>query len=408
MKRKVLYALLSAVIAFGLWIYVITAVSPEWEETYYNIPVVLNNEAVLHDRGLMLDEDEVPTVTLKLKGNRADLSGLSRENITLIADLARVYDVGKQQISYSISYPSNVPRNAIEVLSQTPQELTLNITERSSKEVPIVLDYNGTAVPEGYVTDKENLQLDHQVVNVTGPASVVDQIKEARVVINLENQTETIDKSFTYTLRDQEGNTIVSEQLIVDVTEVNVQLEIRRYKEMQLVVNVIPGGGATDKNTIIEMDMETIQVSGSEQMLNLLGDTLELGEIRLGEIDADTELLLDIKLPEGVKNLTGKDQVVVSVKFQNLVKKTLQVSNIQAVNVPDGKKLTMVTRQIEVTVRGPKAQIDALTAKNITVVVDFSGAEQGANTYKAVVNVDSEKFGDVGAVGLYSVSAKVS
>ena len=29
MKRKVLYALLSALIAFGLWIYVVTVVSPE-------------------------------------------------------------------------------------------------------------------------------------------------------------------------------------------------------------------------------------------------------------------------------------------------------------------------------------------------------------------------------------------
>ena len=74
MKRKIIYALLSVVIAFGLWIYVITTVSPEWEETYYNIPVVLNNETVLHDNGLMLLEEQTPTVTLKLSGKRSDFA----------------------------------------------------------------------------------------------------------------------------------------------------------------------------------------------------------------------------------------------------------------------------------------------------------------------------------------------
>ena len=105
MKSKVLYLLLSAAIAFGLWAYVITVVSPEWEETYYNIPVVLNNEDVLHDNGLMIMEEETPTVTLKLRGNRSDLVKLNRGNITLIANLATIYEKGEQQLVYSISYP---------------------------------------------------------------------------------------------------------------------------------------------------------------------------------------------------------------------------------------------------------------------------------------------------------------
>ena len=35
--KKIAYVLLSLLIAIGLWVYVITTVSPEWEETYYNI-----------------------------------------------------------------------------------------------------------------------------------------------------------------------------------------------------------------------------------------------------------------------------------------------------------------------------------------------------------------------------------
>ena len=83
MKEKILYLLISVVIAFGLWSYVITTDSPEWEETYYEIPVILKNESVLHGNGLMLGDGKIPTVTLRLKGNRSDLVNLNKSDITL-------------------------------------------------------------------------------------------------------------------------------------------------------------------------------------------------------------------------------------------------------------------------------------------------------------------------------------
>ena len=53
MKNKLVSILLSVAIAFGLWLYVITYISPESEETYYNIPVILEGESVLNENGLM-------------------------------------------------------------------------------------------------------------------------------------------------------------------------------------------------------------------------------------------------------------------------------------------------------------------------------------------------------------------
>ncbi len=407
MKKKILYALLSFAIAFGLWTYVITVVSPEWEETYYNIPVVLNNETVLHENGLMVMEDETPKVTLKLLGNRSDLAYLNSANITLIADLAKIYETGEQQLSYSITYPGNVPDNSIEILSKLPQFITLTIAERKTVEVPVVPQYVGT-VPEGYQTDKENMVLDHQFITVTGPASVVDQIKIAKILVDLEGKTEPINQKYAYTLCNKDGEPVVSERIMTDVSEVNLSLKIRRYKEIQLVVNVVYGGGATETNTVIQQDLKTIQVSGTQQQLDDLGDSLSLGEIRLGEIPENTTKEFEIKLPEGVENLTGKDTVSVKIEFSNLVSKSIKVSNIQAKNVPPGMKANIVTMEMAVVVRGPKAQIDALTAENLRVQVDFADAQAGADTYKALVQVNSGTFKGVGAVGIYSVYAEVT
>lgn len=406
MKKKIVYALLSIVIAFGLWAYVITTVSPEWEETYYNIPVVLNNETVLHENGLMVMEDEIPKVTLKLQGNRSDLVNLNSANITLIADLARIYEPGEQNLTYSITYPGNVPDNSIEILSKLPQYITLTIAERKTAEVPVVPQYVGS-VPEGYQTDKENMVLDHQFVTVTGPASVVDRIEMAKIEVNLENQTETIRQIYSYTLCDKDGNEVTSEHIVTDVSEVNLTLKIRRYKEIQLIVKPNYGGGANGTNTVITQDMETIQVSGTQQQLDNLGDVLEF-EIFLGEIPEETTMEFDIKLPTGVENLTGKDKLSVKIEFKNLVSKTIKVTNIQAKQVPAGMKAEILTMEMTVVVRGPKAQIEALKPENLRVLVDFTGAQHGTDTYKAMVQVDSGTFRDVGAVGTYTVYARVA
>lgn len=401
MKNKVLYLLLSVVIAFGLWAYVITTVSPEWEETYYDIPVVLKNEKVLHDNALMLSAKETPTVTLRLKGNRSDLINLNKSDITLVADLAKIYEAGHQNVSYTISVPGNIP---YEIMEQSPQEISLSVVERATKEVPVKPVYNGK-VPEGFRTDTQNLVLDHETVTVTGPASVINTIDRAEIQVELEGQTDTISQSYRYTLCDANGEAVASEQILTDVEEVNLTLKIQRYKEIQLLLNVTPGGGATEKNSVIEKDLETIQVSGSEKLLESLGETLEF-ELKLADYLEDTTVEYEIKLPEGVENLTGKSVLTVKVSFPDLVTKTFRVSDIKYTGLPAGMAAEILTKEVSVTLRGTKAQIEAIEDEDLSISVDLSSAELGTDTYKALVNTG--KYGSVGAVGAYSVDAKVT
>lgn len=408
MKRKILYALLSAAIAFGLWLYVITTVNPDYEDTIYDIPVVLANESALNEHGLMLDMEKTPTVTLKLSGNRSDITKLDNSNITLVADLSKIYDAGEQQVSYSISFPGEIPNNSIEILSKSTGDfITLKIVERKSKEVPVALAYSG-AVPEGFRTDKESMTLNPQTVTVTGPASVVDQITQAVVAVDLTGKTETITESCTYTLCNEAGEAVDSEKITTDVAEVELSLKIQRYKEITLKLNVTSGGGATAENTQIDINPKTIQVSGSEQLLEALGDELVIGDLKLGELAGNIESAeYEIKLPEGIENLTGKLKATVSVTLPDLVTRTFQVTNIRARSVPSGMSVKLVTEELTVTMRGPEDQIDELTEEDISVAVDFSQAKPGTDTYKALIYVDSTRFGDVGAVGPYTVTAEL-
>lgn len=407
MKQKIAYALLSLVVAFGLWLYVISNVSTGSEDTYYNIPVVLTNETVLNDRGLMLEKEEQLTVSLKLAGNRSDLAKLNSSNITVTADLSKIVSEGQHTLSYNISFPGDVPRTSVDVLSQNPANVKISVAERKTREVPVVPMYQG-AVPEGFLTDKENVTMDYESVMVTGPAKVVDQIKQAVVQVDLEGCTETISQSYSYILCDAQGEPVDAKMVVTDVEQVNLTLTIQRYKEVQLMVNVIPGGGATRQNTKISMDLEKIQISGSEQMLSEMDDTLVLGDLKLAEVLEDTTLEYEIKLPEGITNLTGKSKVSVKVEFQGLVKKTVEVSRFIQRGLPAGMEADLLTKALTVELRGSAAQIEAVTEEDLVVTVDLSNARPGTDTYKATVTITNSSLVDLGTVGSYTVSVTVS
>lgn len=400
MKNKILTALLSIVIAVGLWLYVVTVVSPNSDKHYYNIPVTLQSEVVLQERGLMITTADLPEVSLHLEGNRTDLNKLNSANITIAVDVSRIGEPGTHNLTYTPSYPGDVPNNAISVLSRTPGTITLTVEERVSKQLPVDILYTGS-LSEDYMADKENKELDYENVTIVGPKSVIDQIAMARIEVNLDNRTESISEQFQYTLCNEKGEPVDAQQVTTDVEAVTLSLRIVRVKEIDLVVKVIDGGGATVDTSSITIEPQTIRVSGSDTLLEGL-DSLELGTIQLGEMLEDAVLTFPIKLPEGVTNETGVVEATVDVRFPELATKTLKVSNFTAVNVPAGLAADLITKVLEIQVRGPKASIESITEENIAVTVNFANEQEGTATVKADIAID---VAGVGAVGTYNITA---
>lgn len=398
MKNKLVTALISAVIALAIWTYVVTVVSPNSDKTINNVPVVTQGEALLLERGLMITEKAVSTVSLQLEGSRVDLNKLSSSNITVTIDVSKIYEAGTHNLSFNV----DVPSTGITVLSKTPNAMQVVVQERISKPVPVQVRYNGT-VADAYVADKENVELDTKEITVTGPKSTVDQITAAMIDLDMEGRSESFSDRFTYTLCDAAGAPVNAQMVVTDFEDVGLTLRIMRVKELALIVNVVDGGGATEQTCVVTMDPPTIGVSGSDAMLEGM-EILELGTIYLGEIPADTTLTLPIKLPEGIVNESGVTEANVHVSFPDLATKTLKVKNIVAVNVPENARVNVITKAVEILVRGPVDKIEALTEESFTVNVDFTDVEAGTVKLKADVDCGDP---DIGAVGSYTVSASV-
>ena len=404
MQKKVLAVLLSAVVAFGLWLYVITVVSPESEKTYYDIPVVLQNKNILTERGLILVSDE-PNVTLALKSDRTILNDLNESNINVIINLANIEKPGTHSLTYSISYPGNIPHNEVTVMSSSTDLITVRVENRIRKTVPVVLDFGDTAVPTGYTADKENAELDYTEIEVVGPESVINQISQAVIKVNLSNQTKTVAGEFQFALCDGQGNPLDVEKVTVNTEKVSLVVKVEKVKEIDLVLDIIDGGGATKENCTITLDTTKIQISGSDVLLEDI-DSWKLGEIKLGEITEDQTLRFPIVLPEGVTNQTGVEEVTVEIKLPPLKTKTFTVKNITAVNQPAGLRAEIVAKALQVKVRGPEALINTMKETDISAVINLADAKENTVTRNAEI-VFGEAFAGVGEIGTYPVTVNL-
>lgn len=405
MKSKILYGALAFVLSFALWLYVVTVVSPESEDTYYDVPIVLDGESLLADRGLMLVSGAEQTVTLKLEGNRSDLTKLNKSNITLLVDISGITTAGEHMLSFTPSYPGIVQSGTLTVLDSNPKLITVVVAERETKNIPIRLTYTGQ-VAENYIVDKQNAKLDNTTVQISGPKELIDQIDHAQINVDLTDKNATVSEYFRYTLCDAAGEPVQDvRNVTTNLEKIKVTVDIQKMKEIHLTVDKIFGGGVTENTCKIELSVDTIQVSGSDAALEKL-DTLLLGSIDLAEIlESTTQLTFPIVLPDGVTCLSGETEVTVTVTLQNLEIREYTVVNFQKKNLPDGLDVSIIDKMKKVLLRGTAAELENITAEDIFIVVDFSNAETGTQTYEATILVDGG--GTAGAVGTYLVTANV-
>ena len=384
--RKLSSAILSLMIAFGLWLYVVNNVSMEDDITFNNIPVVREGESILQEQNLMITELSTESVSLHLTGSRDDLNKIDSSNTSVKINLSNIKEPGEKiPLTYTPAYPATVASTAFEVVNKSPTMIFVSVDYRRTYEIPVYVKWTGTR-SENYLYDTENYTLDYTTVTITGPAAVADQIDHAQILIDLSERTESFSESFRYTLCDAEGNPVDAKLITTSVEEVQLGVQIQQIKEIDLVADIVSGGAA---------------------VLEELGDTYTVCSINLADIEkSSNELKYTINLPDGVINQTGVSEVVVTIRFSGLKTRDFVVENIEMINVPEGMVAEVINANLTVRVRGPEAEISALKESDITAVVDLSAAETGTATYKAVIKI-SDEFPNVGAMKSSSVSATV-
>lgn len=117
LKNKKVQAVLSLLIAIGLWIYVIGSVDPTVTTTIRNIPVEMTNQKVLKELGMSATLVEPETVDVTIKGARSNVNEAKKSEITATVDVSNC-EYGENQARIKIEFPDKISGVTVDSLSE--------------------------------------------------------------------------------------------------------------------------------------------------------------------------------------------------------------------------------------------------------------------------------------------------
>ncbi|MBQ3356560.1 MAG: hypothetical protein IJG45_05520 [Oscillospiraceae bacterium] len=395
-KHKILSFLLALVVSIGLWVYAVTVVNPDDSVYIRDVRVRIIGTSSLASDNLMLTGGENQTVNVEISGRRSDLKELNSSSLEALADVSNIDRPGTYEVSWTLVPPSTVASGDISIVSTNSNKITVKVSEYNDRpEIPVEVEYTGT-LPDGYIRD--DAVLDVETVSVSGPAEEVNQIARAILTVDLDGATDTIDEEMGYRLVDQDGNDLeLSSYVQIPAPTVRVSVPVFCYKQIALKVNLIPGGGATDKNVELTIEPSTIVVSGSEEALQEL-EELVIKEIDLAQITEAKTWTVTPDLPVGVTNRASAKNVTIKVSLKGLSTRKIVIPCADFERVNDVETMTFGEPSVTITVRGTAAAIAAIRESDIQVIADMTNGYD-ASTKKVTLEIILPENSTAGIIG---------
>ena len=402
--RKAAYIIASIAIAFALWFNVNSSASVDL--TINDIPVeFFNTEAALANKGLMLISGGDATVDLVLTMPRDMVFNYDTSRVRLMADLNSINSTGTQSLSYSIVHPVGVNQSQISVKSPTVRTVSVRVGELFRKtDVEIRVNLVGN-VADGYVAGR--VQILPETLEVWGQQSDVTQVSYAQVTLNIENARSTIVEQVEYSLDYYDDQLIESGSIHAASDTVQVTMPVISATDIPLVVNFIEEPGVRIGSFDYSMDVTAVTLSGDANQIAALGEIV-LGEIALAEIEGEQTFTYDIPVPEGLTNLSGTTTVTLTIANRDVTTRSMTITGFDYENFgEEDRTVEVVTSSLNVTLRGPQEQLEALSASQVKAVADLSGVANASGTYTVPANIRIEGDPDIGTTQSYQLTVRI-
>ena len=394
LDSRVFWAVISLLASLFIWLYVTGTQEETINRSFTNVDVVLTGaESLQESKGYVVTAVDVNTVSVTISGTRGNIGGLSADDVKAVIDLSKITMTGNNMRAYTLTFPDGVNASAIQVVTKTPEYIQLLVSEISTKTVPVKGAFEGS-VAEGYLADEPTFE--PGTITLSGPDTQLKNVDHVWATIGGENVTATKTADVNYVLRDKDGNALEYDDVTGDYDTVRVTLPVSVTKEVALTVSLLEGAGAAMENCIISIEPSTITISGDASILNGI-NKIPVATIDLTDFESTWEQTYPIVLDNDVQNVTGETEAKVTIEVVGLETKKFSVTELSYIKLPAGYKAEVLTRSIEVTVRGTGAELAKLRPSDISAMADLSAiATTGDVSVAAKIHITGAAAGAIG------------
>ena len=404
-NNNIFWAVISLVAALAIWLYMTATQEEEIDVTLSGVQVVFAGEEDLQaTRGLVITDVSTRTVDVTVRGTRLNIGSLAASDVQAVIDVSRFNSTSNSTQSYNLVYPDGVDASAVRVVRSSPSTISFQVTRMDDKIVPVDAAFTGS-VAEGYMGGDTGYE--PRSITVSGPQSVLETIDRVYVEVELMDLDATRTVEAPFTLRDADGNEIAKDGLEFDFDTVTVTIPISKVKDVPIYVNLIEGAGATRENTSIKLSESSITIAGDAATVDGI-NRIEVGPVDLTSFELTYEGTLDVVLPNGVENISGIEEVDVSLEVTGLAVRDFTVTNISDTGLPEGYSAELVTHSLTVRIRGPQDALANLNSSNIRAVADLSNTTASGTMDIPNVQIVIDGALNCGAVGTYRLTYNIS
>lgn len=377
MKKKLTnnlgWKIVSLLASIVLWMVVNTVSNPSVTQTYYNIPVQLLNTDQITSSGRVykvLDKtDVIPKVVIKAP--RSVISEIDDDDIIATAD---VDDISKLD-TISINLTTNNYSDQINSIKGSVDTVKLEIENKKTRLLALNSEIIGT-VKDGHMVGDTTIS--QNVVNITGPESLVNSVDSAIVQIDVSGFSSDIETNAEIKLINEDGELMNPADFTMNIKSVGVQVVILEYKEIPVNFEMTgkPATGFVVRGNV-ESDKATVTVSGKSSVLKNI-DEINVPKEAIDITDHKTEFVTQINikgyLPDGVSLVDANDAMyTVTVHIEAEQEKNIEITteDISIVDVPDGYQVTAaVDTGVSASFTGVSSDVSGLSLETIKPTVN--------------------------------------
>lgn len=278
--------ILSIIIAISGWTYVVYEVSPNIDRTFTEVPITFTGEYDLSDAGLGVKSSEISTVDVTVSMKRSVFSEYDASDIVAVCDVTNA-KYGENTLPITITVPQ-----ALTLKSQSAQSVTIEVTNSSTKDVPVLISYDGNVADnqEPMATD-----MSYESLSIFGASKNIEKVAYAMIKIDA-SKVSTSENTYTFTPVAMDKNGNIVEHVVVLPSEIGATVTSAICKEVTL--NVTVTDNSTDGLTRSTTVPKKVTIKGANDALTDI-DKIE-ATCDITNITNSGSLSLNYSFPDGV------------------------------------------------------------------------------------------------------------
>lgn len=367
----------SVLLAILFWAYVSNYNNPFVSQTFYNIPITIENDNYPEQNGFTIKNTLRTYIDITVRGRKDAVSKVRATDFQVTLDFSQIKSVSDKKLK--LSEPVCTQKDVV-IESYNPQYIDVQLDRNKSSVFPVELKPNIT-MKEGYVLIGTTVTPDPMPIN--GEESLIDTIGSVKASLDIKDLDRDITKQAQCIVYDKNGKEIKS---LSNVFKVTVKLEVAKQVPVSLVTR---GRLASDYvETLRVIDPVNVLVTGP-------ADTIaNMKEVKTEQVDIDglssnLTTKASLVLPEGVKLESPAKDITVNISVEKLITKdiTLTNSDISILNANnDGTLIYKISPEsVLLQVKGRQSDLHGIGAGTLRPAVDVSGLAEG--THRLPLNI---------------------